>query len=134
MRSACFTAAQLREAGCSLTALKSGGYSLEQLRLCGGKAGDIIRECGASAAQLRAAGYSAEDCIACGVSVSDLSHATTLAGHFTRCLLMMSSSYRLQSACVIRAQGRLLHPARAASGAHQRIAGAGGRVHCERAA
>jgi intracellular multiplication protein IcmE len=73
MRSASFTASQLRDAGCDIRALRNGGYSVKQLRGCGCKAGELMRECFVSTMELRAAGYSAEECIASGVTVSTMS-------------------------------------------------------------
>ena len=85
MRAASFTAVQLLDAGCTLHALRGGGYSLQQLRLCGFSALDLVRECSSSTVELRAAGYSAADCIASGITVSDMSCYTTLSGRVVRC-------------------------------------------------
>jgi hypothetical protein len=85
MRAASFTAVQLLDAGCTLHALRGGGYSLQQLRLCGFSASDLVRECNSSTVELRAAGYSAADCMASGITVSDMSCYTTLSGRVVRC-------------------------------------------------
>jgi hypothetical protein len=132
MRAASFTAAQLLEAGCTLNALRGGGYSLQQLRLCGFSASDLVRECDSSTVELRAAGYSAADCIASGITVSDMSCYTTLSGRVVRCGAL--SPVRRNQAIQYAVQGGLLHAARAAACACQRRTSAACRLHGARAA